>query len=255
MLGWIREISPAIYWTMALHGLLLLISGAGLVVDSREVLGINPWIKPLKFSISILIYLATLAWLLRDLQLGRAGEVIGWGVAVAMVVENSLIALQAFRGVSSHFNGSTPLNQAIFGVMGLFIAFNTLLMVWLLVLAWQPHRDLTSGYLAGIRWGLMLFLAGSLQAGMMLRILAHTVGLPDGGPGLPLVNWSTKAGDLRIGHFVALHGLQALPVAGWLLDRAGVVAAPVAVGVLALGMATLFVLVTLQALAGKPLIF
>ncbi len=255
MLGWIREFSPAIYWSMAVQLVLLLIAGAGLLLDTREVLGINPWIKPLKFCLSLLIYLPTVAFLLRDLNPGWPGVVIGWGVAIAMVVENTLIALQAYRGVTSHFNRSTALDGAIFGVMGVFIAFSTLLMAWLLVLAWMPHPDLTAGYLSGVRWGLLLFLAGSLQAGFMLRILAHTVGQPDGGPGVPLLNWSTKAGDLRIGHFVALHGLQVLPIAGWLLDRAGVVAAPVAVAVLALGIAAMFVLVTLQALAGKPLFF
>lgn len=253
--NWIRAASPPLFWTLWFQVALLAISLLGLMADSRQVMGINAWIKPLKFCLSVMIYLLTVAWLLKDLKLGWPGAVIGWGIAAAMVVENGLIVLQAYRGVTSHFNTSNALDGAIFGVMGVFIAFNTLLMAWLLVLAWLPHADLSPGYLAGVRWGLLLFFAGSLQAGLMLRIMAHTVGMRDGGPGLPLLNWSTKAGDLRIGHFIALHALQALPIAGWLLDRAGVVAAPVAVLVLAAGMAAAFVLVTLQALAGKPLFF
>jgi hypothetical protein len=47
----------------------------------------------------------------------------------------------------------------------------------------------------------------------------HTVGGPGGGPGFVGVGWSIQHGDLRIPHFFGLHGLQILPLFGWLMLR------------------------------------
>ena len=72
---------------------------------------------------------------------------------------------------------------------------------------------------------------------------------------MPLTGWSTVGGDLRIGHFVGLHALQALPLLGMLLGRwfdTGTRARLLLIAGAAYGV--LVVLLTWQALRGQPLL-
>ena len=81
---------------------------------------------------------------------------------------------------------------------------------------------------------------------------AHTMGGPDGGPGLPLTGWSREHGDMRVPHFVGLHAVQALALVAFALRRWR---RPEAVRVRALvvaaaSYATLFLLLLWGALRG-----
>ena len=188
--------------------------------DTRTITGINPWIKPLKFLVSITVYVWTLAWFLEYLSpYRRLVRLITWGTSLVFVGEMVCIIMQAARGATSHFNVKTPFDAAVFSTMGMLIFVNTLLVLLTLILFARPNAQLAPAYLWGIRLGLLLFFLGSLEGVAMIENMAHTVGQADGGPGLPFVNWSTRAGDLRVAHFFSFHALQLLPLAGYGLSR------------------------------------
>ena len=210
----------------------------GVLLDPREVMGAPRWLKPAKFAISTGIYALTFAWMLTHVR-GRptlvrwAGRITAW----VLVVEVGLIALQAGRGTTSHFNQTTLLNGWITATTGVAI-----LALWVMSIAVavallrQPFTD--RALAASLRSGLWITIAGaavgiymatpSAEQWQTLRsgvrpdyIGAHSVGGVDGGPGLTAVGWSTEHGDLRVAHFVGLHAMQVIPLVGWWLARRG----------------------------------
>ena len=209
-----RGLMVSVWWNVVL----LVLSVAALPFDPRRILGLNPWIKPIKFELSVILFLLTLAVLLS--AVGRTGEWaklrgwIGWGIGVAMIVENSIIALQSLRGVRSHMNFSTPFDGVSFGIMGGFILLSTILVAVVLVLYCITDTGLPMALVWGIRLGLLVLLAGSVEGVLIVTHGAHTVGMADGGPGVPFLNWSTGHGDLRVAHFFALHALQIFTLVG-----------------------------------------
>ncbi|XYH98760.1 hypothetical protein ACMHYB_03075 [Sorangium sp. So ce1128] len=253
--------SPVLFTAAAVHVALLVLLLGVAPLDARLVLGVNPWIKPAKFAASIAIYLLTINWLVGDVALPPRGRrAVVWGTVALVSFEMIAIAMQAARGVASHFNQSSLFDGAVFALMGIAILVNTGLAAYLASRFWTTRPSLPVPYLWGIRLGLLVFLLACAEGAFMSTQSAHSVGVADGGPGLPIVNWSTRGGDLRTAHFFGMHGLQAVPLFGyWLSARASgsasrtrravrwVIAFGVLYGAVALGL-------FLMALAGQPLI-
>jgi hypothetical protein len=233
----------------------LVVALAAIAFDPRLILGINPWIKPAKFFVSVAIYLGTLAWLVTRIEgHRRAIGAIKWTAILTMAGENVLIALQSYRGTTSHFNIATAFDAAVFNAMGILIVLNTLAIIWLLVLFVRAPAPLPPAVLSGIRLGLLLFLIGGAEGAMMVGAESHAVGVPDGGPGLPFVNWSIEGGDLRAAHFVGLHALQVLPLLGWFLSRRNRNAGVATVRIVAVVWGVFFAGLTWLAMSGQPVI-
>jgi hypothetical protein len=242
-----------------LHVLLLVLILCIAPFDSRTVMGINAWIKPLKFTVSIVIYLWTMAWFLEYLRGPRwLVRLISWGVSIAMLAEICCIVLQGARATTSHYNLKTSFDGMVFSIMGVMIIFNTLFILLTLVLFLTRAKELPTAYLWGIRLGLLFLLLGSMEGAVMITRLGHTVGLADGGPGMPLLNWSTRGGDLRIAHMLGLHALQIIPLAGYLITRWKAGSTPRSQLAYLGGFAALYLAVTAllfwQAMSGKPLL-
>lgn len=263
----------------------------GIVVDSRMITGVPAWLKPFKFAVSITIYTLTMAWLLTFVRTDKVWKrrfvtITTWLITTTLALEILAIGLQAFRGTTSHYNVSTPFDTFVWTVMALAIMVLWLTNFALAGVLWF-ERFASPVVAWSVRLGLLICIIGmglgylmtspsaqqmaNWQAGGDINIIgAHSVGVPDGGEGLPFVNWSTAGGDLRVGHFVGMHALQVLPLLGWFLERrrtsrnksqnraarrAGVARAYLErVFVAAASYLAITLLVTWQALRAQPLI-
>ncbi len=185
-------------------------------IDKRKILGESPWVKPIKFALSVWLFAWTLSFIFQYYYEPHFFKTIEFWIILFLSIEMVLIILQATRGVRSHFNNTTWYDGAIYSVMGLVITLHTFLMgyvayrYWI----WDGMEVLEPATLWGIRLGLVFFVIFSFEGFAMGRSNKHTVGGDDGGKGLRFFNWSRKAGDLRVAHFFGLHSLQVMPLVG-----------------------------------------
>jgi hypothetical protein len=156
--------------------------------------------------------------------------------------------------------------------MGAAIVAQTFISIAVAVAFWrQRFEDPAMGW--ALRLGMIITIVGALSAGFMTYptaaqltgaaagqgmpiIGAHTVGAPDGGPGLSGTGWSTEHGDLRIPHFIGLHALQVLPLSALVMRRRRLnIDTRVRLTLTAAGSYfTLVVLLLIQALRGQPIL-
>ena len=246
----LKRRNSVLYW----FGLLCLVSSAACLVcvltTTTEVLGINSFIKPAKFFVSVGIFCWTMGWFTWLLPQRRQVVIYSWSVVGIMTFELAIVTGQAALGKLSHFNVSSVLDGVLFSIMGVAI---TVFTSWTAYIGFLFFRlkpvTIAPAYLWGIRLGILVFVLFAFEGFLMASQLSHTVGAPDGGPGLPVTNWSTRYGDLRVAHFFGMHSLQLIPLFGYYVARR---ARQVILLAIVYFLAVSFLLA--QALAGQPLL-
>ncbi|OLB66628.1 MAG: hypothetical protein AUI10_02205 [Actinobacteria bacterium 13_2_20CM_2_72_6] len=199
-------------------------------------------------------------------------HVIGGSAVLFGVDETAIMAVQAWRGVPSHYNFSTPLDAALMrggaaGTAGVF-----LIGVVVLLVAALRSPD-TASVKLGIRAGIVVLLVGCAIGFVMV---SNNSGVFEGAFGSGFGNRTaaylgpdpatigheyvllrphTRGGDLVLLHAIGIHGLALLALPAVLLTRTALPAArqlqliATAAGAIGVGMAVLLV----QALRQRPL--
>lgn len=231
-------------------------------IDDRTLNGISVWIKPLKFQFSVALYLLTLAWFVgalpEETRRGRTVRILVTLALAASTFEISYIALQAARGLASHYNVADPFHQLMYTLMGIgavtLTAASPALAV--LLLRHRPQAWSTAFWLSVLLGLTLTFMLGVGSGSVLSAGNGHWIGgVRTDATGVPVFGWSRTGGDLRVAHFLGLHALQIMPVLGLVAERwarGRTASFIVCAAALAYGAATLFVFV--QALRGIPFI-
>jgi hypothetical protein len=249
--------------TLAVYGIACLVLGMlailGQSIDTRMLeSGVNVWVKPAKFLVSVGVFAVTAAWFFGYVRPERRNSRLMRATAAILITTGTFelvyIGWQAAQGLESHFNVSTPFTTAMYAMMGIAAV---LLVGTTFPLAWEigrrPVDGLQRSFVAAIVIGLLLtFVLGGGLGGYMSSQLGHSVGATGGH--VVLFGWNRLGGDLRVAHFFGIHAEQAIPILAALTVTAPARGrwAIVILGSVAYSAVTLAVFA--QAVAGRALI-
>ncbi|WP_162917136.1 hypothetical protein [Dongia deserti] len=231
-----------------------------MAIEQRTFLGINVWMKPLKFELALTAYLATLAWFAGWLPRAVADawwhRVFSGIVVLAITLEMIWIAGAAAFGVASHFNDSSSAMIGIYGLMGaLAVLLTSATLVYGIIILRDRASRLDPAFRLSVGIGLIAtFILTVAFAGYMSTTDSHFVGgNQSDAEGLALMGWARDGGDLRVAHFFATHAMHFIPAFGFVVSR---LLEPHLAGRAVLGFAGLFVGWTgytfVEALSGRP---
>jgi hypothetical protein len=185
-----------------------------LALDGWAWSGAVSFRKPLVFSLSFGLLMATVGWVLDRLpDRPRLAGAIAWTFLVSSSIEVGLIALQAWRGRASHFNGAEPGDELIFTIMGIMAGVFSLCLV--AVLAWWLIRPSGDRLIRlAVTGGLLLVMTGLGVGSWMIQLgtqywEAHMA--------VPETVMYGARGVAKFPHGVAFHGIQLFVVAAVVL--------------------------------------
>jgi hypothetical protein len=168
--------------------------------------------KAATFGLSFGLTLATVAWVTHLLPLAaRSRAVLLGAFTVTCVVETTLVSMQAWRGVPSHFNFETGFDTAVSMTLaaGGFVIMITI--IGMTLAAFRAAGTQTAAMRLAVRFGFVTLLVSLAVGAAMIATGSVAARGPD-----PSMAYTT-AGFLKPAHAVTMHAILVIPGLAWLL--------------------------------------
>jgi len=209
-----RERALTLFTLVLLVAMIPTVLALGL--DTREIRGVNVWVKPLKFMLAMALFSFSTAWFIGLLPEPRQRAPAIRFVVISIIgigaLEISYIVWQSAMGQASHYNVTDPLYIALYALMGIGASVMCATQGVLAVqISRYGRQDVDPAWRMAVVRGLWLTLVLGTSVGLVLSNRQ-----PPHGEGLPVFGWHAVA-DLRPAHFLGMHAQQFLPMLGLLL--------------------------------------
>lgn len=230
------------------------------VIDQRTLNDVNIWTKPLKFNVSIALYLGTLGWFSgwidRSVMQRSWYRAYTWIICGAMLIMLPWLYGAALIGEPAHYNRTHPILAPLYALMGVVsVVFTTGTLVVAGLVASNKQSPLKTYFRHAVVWSLIISFGFTVVlAGELASMDSHWIGgTPSDANGLWPFGWSRDGGDLRVAHFFSLHAMQFIPLAAVLTLPKRLASNPrVCAGALSLVYCSLILYVYFQAKQGMP---
>lgn len=201
----------AVFWSLSAA-----VHAGALALDGWQWSGSVSFRKPLVFSMSIALLLATVGWVIdRIPDRPRLASALAWTFLVSSSIEVGLIAMQTWRGRASHFNVLEAGDAVVFAAMGASVGVMALCLIGTLI--WssieRPQDPLVRFAVIG---GLALVATG-LGIGQWIIELGNEYVASN--QAVPETVTHGSAGVAKFPHAVAFHGIQVFILSAVMLRR------------------------------------
>lgn len=198
--------------------------------DSRTVLDTNVWIKPIKFAVSISIYVVSLSWYSWYMgdrwRTSRIYTLFCQLIVVVVVLEMLWLIFASAIGELSHFNQTHAILKPVYPIMGILatILISLSLIVGVGVLL-NKKSSLDPVVKYSLSYGLIVTFCLTIPVASYLAgnpaqthaVYSDVTNVNTQNAVIPIVGWLRNAGDLRVAHFFGTHAMHFIPLLGLII--------------------------------------